>query len=357
MLLRTLSLAVIAFSLLGCVSHQDREVEVEIEKEGNELEIEVEANRPVVVNRIIPIKPASEHQSADSWLRNEICANFDQIALETRFSPPDAMHELQKLYNQAHEHNPKAQAAIADHYVDGKAVPKDWRKALCWYRTAAGNGSAYAQYWLGIFYQYGFVVEESESMATYWFNRAGAHANHVAAEAQVGDRYADDSAGIQDMGQALFWWERAAAKRNLDAELALGNFYADSNEAADIHRALSWYGKAVEQHSTVAAYNIGQIYYHGKGIPVDYAQAHKWFLKAAHAGYAPAQYNLSDMYYNGLGVKQDWIQAYAWLATSKAADNNPSALKLQDTLIIEFTPEQLNQANNLANNYKKRYGH
>jgi len=353
MLLRALLITFTSLTLLSCVSRES-EIEVEIEIEEATAHNSVSHYKIPVMAKSAGI--TSEEQSYDLWLRKQICPDFDKIHQDSKFSPPEAVEALQKTYNAARRHNAAAQAELGDRYIDGNAVPKDWKSALCWYRAAAGNGSAYAQYWIGIFYQNGYVVKESAAQAAYWFNRAGTHSNSAAAEAQVADRYADDAAGIHDMGQALFWYERAAAKHNLTAELALGNFYANSHEPADIQRALSWYGKAAGQHSVVAVYNIGQIYYLGQAIPRDYTQAHKWFLQAAEAGYAPAQYNLADMYYRGLGVKQDWVKAFAWLVTSNAAENNPAALRMHNQLTEEFTPEQLKQASHLAADYSRRFG-
>lgn len=299
----------------------------------------------------------SDHQNNDLWLRKQLCHDFDQVTHETKFSPPNDIAAIQKTYNAARKHNGAAQAELGDRYIDGDGLPKDWKKGLCWYRSAAANGSVYAEYWLGIFYQNGYVVEESLPMASFWFERAKAHANSAAAEFHVGERYANDDAGIHDMGQALFWYERAAAKNNLQAELALGEFYASSHEASDMKRALMWYNKAAARHSVEAVYNLGQIYYLGQAIPKDYTKAHHYFLQAAKAGYAPAQYNLADMYYYGLGVKKDWIQSYAWLEASDAAKLNPAALALQNKFTEEFTPEQMKQAKDLAASYKHRYSH
>jgi TPR repeat protein len=295
-----------------------------------------------------------EVEAAEHWLRN-MCGSFDTIDAQNKFLPLPGHKELYVLHQRALNKDHRAQAEIADRYIDGRYVPKDWETGICWYRAAAQNGSSYAEYWLGIFYQNGWVVKESATVAAHWFTLASRHGDHVAAERQVAERYAYDDSGVHDMGKALVWYERAAAKHDLKAELALGNFYTTSHESGDIHRALSWYGKASAQHSVEADYNIGQIYYRGVGIKQDYAQAHKWLLKAAERGYHPAQYDLAEMYYRGRGVHKDWIKSYAWLELSHAADNNPAAIELEDMLVTHFTPEQLTLASNLTSEYRARY--
>lgn len=50
----------------------------------------------------------------------------------------------------------------------------------------------------------------------------------------------------------------------------------------------------------------------------DYAEAIRWYRKAVDQGYAPAEYNLGNMYYYGRGVPQDPAEAARWYR--KAAD-------------------------------------
>lgn len=311
-----------------------------------------EGRTPSYYNR--PLSHTPEVKAADNWLRKK-CEGFDQVDAQNKFLPGKAHDDLYRLHKRALAKSATAQAQLGDMYIDGTHVPQDWLTGLCWYRAAAQNGSAYAEYWLGIFYQNGWVVAESAKVAAHWFTLAGRHRDSVAAESKVGARYADDDSGVHDMGKALVWYHRAADKRDLNAELALGDFYITSHEASDIKLALTWYGKASAQHSVEADYNIGQIYLRGVGIPQDLGQAHKWLLSAAQRGYEPAQFDLAEMYYRGEGVKQDWIKSYAWLEVSNATEYNPAARSLDDMLITHFSPRELTLASNLASEYKARY--
>ena len=51
------------------------------------------------------------------------------------------------------------------------------------------------------------------------------------------------------------------------------------------------------------------MYFHGKGVPQDYAEAVKWFRLAADQGDAGAQSILGVMYDEGHGVPQDYAEA------------------------------------------------
>jgi hypothetical protein len=65
-------------------------------------------------------------------------------------------------------------------------------------------------------------------------------------------------------------------------------------------------------------YKTGKKFYHGQGVPQDYAEAVRWFRKAAEQGYSPAQTQLGICYLHGQGVKKDAAAGASWIR--KAAD-------------------------------------
>ena len=59
-------------------------------------------------------------------------------------------------------------------------------------------------------------------------------------------------------------------------------------------------------------YNLGEMYYFGKGVPQDVAEAVKWYRLAADQGNADAQLALGMMYeIDGMGVTRDYAEAAA----------------------------------------------
>ena len=73
-----------------------------------------------------------------------------------------------------------------------------------------------------------------------------------------------------------------------------------------------------ERGEAVAQYYLGLMYFLGKGVSQDFAQAVAWFRKAAEQGPADAQFFLGGMYDMGTGVSQDYVQAVGWFR--KAAE-------------------------------------
>jgi hypothetical protein len=59
-------------------------------------------------------------------------------------------------------------------YGNGKGVPQDYAEAVKWYKLAAAQGNAYAQYNLGAMYELGQGVPMDDVRAHMWLNLAAA---------------------------------------------------------------------------------------------------------------------------------------------------------------------------------------
>ena len=57
-------------------------------------------------------------------------------------------------------------------YYDGKGTEKDLNKAFFWYRKAAYQNLAEAQYFLGMCYYSGEGVEQDNNQSAHWLNKA-----------------------------------------------------------------------------------------------------------------------------------------------------------------------------------------
>lgn len=70
---------------------------------------------------------------------------------------------------------------------------------------------------------------------------------------------------------------------------------------------------------------LGNNYYYGRGVAVDYTKAFQFFQKAANLGDAHGQYNLGCCYWFGKGVKKDYVQAFK-IFQAAAEKGNASAI-------------------------------
>ena len=95
----------------------------------------------------------------------------------------DALAEAVKWFRKAAEQgDASAQFNLGVMYANGEGVPEDDQEAVRWYRKAAGQGSAEAQYCLGRMYYEGKGVPEDYVKAYAWINLAASQGNKEAVE-------------------------------------------------------------------------------------------------------------------------------------------------------------------------------
>lgn len=70
-----------------------------------------------------------------------------------------------------------------------------------------------------------------------------------------------------------------------------------------------------------AIYELGQRYYNGVGVEVDYGKAKGYFEIAAERGSQGSNYYLGKIYYNGNGVPTNHLKAKEYFEKSSKADN------------------------------------
>lgn len=70
-----------------------------------------------------------------------------------------------------------------------------------------------------------------------------------------------------------------------------------------------------------AIYELGQRYYEGKGVNVDYSKAKGYFEVASERGSEGANYYLGKIYYNGNGVQTNHLKAKEYFEKSSKANN------------------------------------
>src|SRR5260370_16475663 len=70
-----------------------------------------------------------------------------------------------------------AENELGSMYASGEGVPKDDKKALEWFKKAAEQGYADAEYNLGTRYLFGSATERDFETAAHWFLKAAEQAN------------------------------------------------------------------------------------------------------------------------------------------------------------------------------------
>jgi hypothetical protein len=178
--------------------------------------------------------------------------------------------------------------------------------------------------------------QKDYGQAMQWYQKAAAQGD-ATADYDIGILY-DKGFGVpQDRGQAMEWFQKAAARGDAPAEYKIGQYYrAGLGVTQDYSQAMQWFQKAAAQGNADAENGIGTLYGSGGGVPQDYSQAMQWFQKAAAQGNAVAESNIGALYKNGWGVPQDYSQAIQWYQKA-AAQGNAAAQSAVDKLISTQT--------------------
>ncbi len=104
-----------------------------------------------------------------------------------------------------------AQVNLVVIYERGKGVPQDYKEAMKWYRKAADQGYASAQYIVGDMYDKGLGVTENYAAAVRWYRKA-ANQGYAPAQTNLGFMYSIGQGVTLDLVQAHMWYNLSAMK-------------------------------------------------------------------------------------------------------------------------------------------------
>ncbi len=145
------------------------------------------------------------------------------------------------------------------YYYGWGGLPKDYKEAVKWYKMAANQGNARAQYNLGVCYKFGKGVEKDWKEAVKWCKMAADQGNSHA-QYNLGICYQTGQGVEKDYKEAVKWYKMAANQGNARAQYNLGVCY-DDGEGVDINPKLAafWYCKAAAQGDANAKRWLGEL--------------------------------------------------------------------------------------------------
>lgn len=124
---------------------------------------------------------------------------------------------------------------------------------------AATKGDPLAMYVLAWAYDEGNGIEENESIAEDWYEKA--------------------TPGVQ----------KKAESGDVNAMVILGEMYDEGNGVAKSKKkSAQWYQKAADKGNVIAIYELAECYDDGDGVPKDKAKAQELYKAAAAKGHAKA---------------------------------------------------------------------
>ena len=139
-----------------------------------------------------------------------------------------------------------------------------------------------------------------------WWYRFAAEQGHAEAQFHLG-RMHDDGRGVaQDDGEAVRWYRLAADQGVALAQFFLGRMYAGGRGISqDDVEAARWIQLAAEQGAALAQLGLGLMYSYGRAVPQDDTEAVRWVRMAAESDYAHARFVFRPSYAVGEGRIED----------------------------------------------------
>lgn len=240
----------------------------------------------------------------------------------------DALYMLGMIHETLDEDNPQVEKAIgfyeraaeqghpyAEYALGTIYLEKNiWPKAVHYYERAARQNYDLAAFSLAMYYR---EHEPKKPQKAYEWFLAAAKQGHREAEYYTGLYNQLGRGTTKNIRQAVFWYERAALKKEKNAlyHLALILMHSQNKPDSQIRRLLEQ--AAVLDHPH-AQYNLAVMYQKGDGVEQDLRKAFLWYEKAASSELDVAQYNLGMLYLQGLGTEKDVKKARTLL--EKAAN-------------------------------------
>ena len=231
--------------------------------------------------------------------------------------PKDLSQAVDWYEKSASQGVPEAQYSLGRMYITGDGLPPDTKQAMYWFEKAASSGYAPAQFNLAIQYELEQGATKDTQKVIYWYEKAATQ-GYVNAQDNLADIFYKIA-----LPNASFTRDYAFDKkyRLLKDDELLDSETSIQVATNNLKQAAYWYEKAAAQGSAHAQYQLGNIYSTGRGVTKDYQQAVVWFKKAADLGHVAAQNNLGVKYLKGEGVEQDLVQAYKWFNIAALYDD------------------------------------
>ena len=251
------------------------------------------------------------------------CFYFDGEGVEQDYEEAVKWFKLS-----AEQENNLAQYNLADCYYYGKGVEEDKEEAECWFEKASENG--YEKSKIANFY---YNADDNEK-AFKWYKRSFEEDNDEDSAYELGKLYFSGDGCTQDKSKAQEIFEQYVTDGYYMK--IIGDLYSDEEE---FEKAFEWYSKAVENDSTSAAFDLGKLYYQGKGCTQDiskaeelfeqyvtdgsdmrdigdfysryddFEKAFEWYSKAVENDSTSAAFEIGKLYYQGQGCTQDKAKA------------------------------------------------
>ena len=225
-------------------------------------------------------------------------------------------------------------------YLNGEGVPENEKKAVDYFMIAAEGGIIQAQRIIAQEYVSGNVLSRDYETARVWMEKA-ANQGDAQAQLMLGHYYVSDF-GYNDDQKAFEWFEKAAEQGDAEAEYTVGGCYiyeihVKKNPAV----ANQWFEKAASKEHPKAMYELGVSYLDGRGITKNTEKGIQYLIAAAEKNSVEACEALAKLYKNGI---KDYNGQSSFVSLSDAEFYAKKLVKLSDSKEAECLLASIMQA-------------
>ena len=177
------------------------------------------------------------------------------------------------------------------------------------------------------YYDLGYLYDEvlqQYKLAAYYYLQAIEY-DHAAAESNLGLLF-QDGTGVEQSDETAFkLFQSAADKGNPPAMVNLARAYENgTGTPVDYAKAIEWYKTAINKGSDQAIHNLGSMYNKGLGIEKNRQKAISLLQKAAENNNRFSLFNLANAYRTGYGLPQDFFKSVEHYIKSFKAGYSPA---------------------------------
>lgn len=251
--------------------------------------------------------------------------------------PQNYAEAVDWLEKAADEGRASAYARLADAYFCGHGVERNLKEAENWGSGAIFHDSAPDPKWLKtVKRQYADICLYNRikdirpfspqtwqpRMTTLEEDMQKAAEGDVDAQLRMAFRYYDTVGEENNIEKAIAQFMKTAESGYDEAEYRLGIIYRIQRKTRDYAKALVWYERAARRGHIEAQIDLAGMYQRGEGTECDMAKAAYWLEKAAEQGSASACRQIGRFYELGEGVEKNEEKAREWYRRgSKERDN------------------------------------
>ena len=175
----------------------------------------------------------------------------------------------------------------------GLGAAADKTKAFEYWTEAARAGHMLAQSRIADVYAFEIMTETAWKKAAHWYKRA-AEQHYAPAQFNYGVLYEHGRGVPKNMQTAISWWQKAANQGYPFAQHNLGVMYEEGRHVKQSYfNAVRLYRLAAEQGFSRSANRLGVLYELGTGVNKNYQSAYLWYTLAAESGIPVAKQNLA----------------------------------------------------------------